>query len=149
MTTKGDAAVAAAVAALHERGERMTAPRQAVIRTMAEQPGHLTAEQVAVKLGEGPVPVHLTTVYRTLERLTELGIVTHVHVGHGPTAYHLTESAHLHAQCRVCGTVIDLPVDLLDGLGEEIQKVAGFELDAEQVVLAGTCARCLGTEATG
>ena len=149
MGTHGELAVEAAAAALHERGERMTAPRRAVIHAMARQPGHLTAEQVAEAIGEGAVPVHLTTVYRTLERLTELGIVTHVHVGHGPTAYHLADSAHLHAQCRVCDRVIDLPVDLLDAVAARVLTVTGFVRDAEQAVLAGTCASCRTAVAAG
>lgn len=142
MDTDADVAVAAAARQLHARGERVTAPRTAVIRALARIPGHVTAEQVAAALPNRPVMPHLATVYRTLERLTELGIVTHVHVGHGPTAYHLTESAHLHAQCRTCSVVIDLPLDVLSSAAADITRIAGFTLDPEQVVLAGICADC-------
>lgn len=137
-----DIVVAAAAARLHARGERVTTPRTAVIRALARMPGHVTAEQVAACLPNGLGKPHLSTVYRTLERLTELGIVTHVHVGHGPTAYHLTESVHLHAQCRACSAVLDLPVEVLDSAVADIAKIAGFALDLEQVVLAGICADC-------
>lgn len=92
---------------------------------------------MAAALPNRPGMPHLATVYRTLERLTELGIVTHVHVGHGPTAYHLTEAAHLHAQCRSCNEVIDLPVEVLVSASADVARVAGFILEPEQVVLAG------------
>lgn len=143
MDIDADVVVAAAAARLHASGERVTVPRTAVIRALARMRGHVTAEQVAACLPNGFGRPHLATVYRTLERLTELGIVTHVHVGHGPTAYHLTESAHLHAQCRACSTVLDLPTEVLDSAVADIARIAGFALDLEQVVLAGICATCL------
>lgn len=144
MDIDADVVVATAAARLHARGERVTVPRTAVIRALARMGGHVTAEEVAASLPNGLGRPHLATVYRTLERLTELGIVTHVHVGHGPTAYHLAESAHLHAQCRACSTVFDLPTEVLDTAVAEIAKIAGFALDLEQVVLAGVCANCRG-----
>ncbi len=142
MTADSDIAVGVAAAQLHSRGERVTVPRTVVIRALASHPGHLTAEQVAAALPNRPGMPHLATVYRTLERLTELGIVTHVHVGHGPTAYHLTEAAHLHAQCRSCNEVIDLPVEVLRSASADVARIAGFTLEPEQVVLAGICVSC-------
>jgi Fe2+ or Zn2+ uptake regulation protein len=87
--------------------------------------------------------VHRATVYRTLDTLSALGVVSHVHLGHGPTAYHLASApAHVHAQCRTCGRVVELPPDLLDPVRDAAARVAGFRLAAEHVALSGTCADC-------
>jgi Fur family ferric uptake transcriptional regulator len=131
-----------ALATLRRRGERVTEPRRAVLRALAGLPNHPTAEQVVAAVEAGDGDVHRATVYRTLETLTGLGIVTHVHVGHGGTAYHLDDRVHLHAQCRGCGHVVDVPADLLDAVSARLQDVAGFHLDPAHVALSGRCSLC-------
>jgi Fur family transcriptional regulator, ferric uptake regulator len=131
-------------ARLHSRGERMTGPRRAVVTALARQDGHLSAEQVVEAVGRIDAGVHRASVYRSLEALSGLGVVQHVHVGHGATAYHLIDQtgAHLHAQCRECGAVVDLPADLLDPVARRLAREDGFVLEAEHVALSGLCADC-------
>ncbi|WP_380165036.1 Fur family transcriptional regulator [Jannaschia sp. R86511] len=129
---------------LHARGERMTAPRRAVIRVLAAESGHAGAEDVVRAVAGLDAAVHRASVYRTLEALSDLGVVQHVHVGHGATAYHLLRSGppHLHASCRRCGAVRDLPAALLDGVAARVHDEADFDLDATHVALSGTCGDC-------
>jgi Fur family transcriptional regulator, ferric uptake regulator len=129
---------------LRSRGERMTGPRRAVLRALARDGEHLSAEAVLARVADADPSVHRASIYRTLEALSELGVVQHVHVGHGGTAYHLVngEQGHLHAQCRRCGTVHDLPPDLLDEVGAVLTRRYGFRLDAGHVALSGVCVRC-------
>jgi len=134
--------LAAAVTALRDRGERVTGPRLAVLRALASLPGHPTAEQVVESVEAEHTGVHRATVYRTLETLTTVGIVTHLHLGHGATAYHLAERSHVHAHCRSCGSVVDVPEALLDPVRTGLQDGYGFELDATHVALSGVCAEC-------
>lgn len=93
--------------------------------------------------------VHLATIYRTLDTLVDLGVATHVHIGHGPAVYHLTgpgnEPEHLHAQCQVCQRVIDIPVDALNPIGERLAREQAFVLDVHHVALSGTCVACSRT----
>jgi Fur family ferric uptake transcriptional regulator len=131
-----------ALAALRRGGERVTEPRRAVLQALADLPDHPTAEQVVTAVEARSAGVHRATVYRTLETLTALGIVTHVHVGHGGTAYHLAERRHLHAQCHTCGAVVDVPDDVLDGVRARLHEVAGFDVDPSHVALSGRCAAC-------
>lgn len=131
-----------AVHALRRRGERVTAARLAVLQALAALPDHPTAEQVVAAVEASQAGVHRATVYRTLETLTALGIVTHVHVGHGPTSYHLAEQSHVHVHCRVCGSVVDLPEDVLDPVRDALLDRTGFELDATHLALSGVCAGC-------
>ncbi|MFC3689684.1 Fur family transcriptional regulator [Aquipuribacter hungaricus] len=135
---------------LRARGERMTGPRRAVLLVLARDAGHHAAEDVVRAVAALDPGVHRASVYRTLEALGELGVLQHVHVGHGGTAYHLLRRTdpHLHASCRSCGAVTDLPGDLLDDVAARVLASDGFVLEPTHVALSGTCARCAG-EARG
>jgi Fe2+ or Zn2+ uptake regulation protein len=138
--------VETALAALRERGKRITVPRTLVIGVLAQGHDHLTAEQVAVELPS----VHRATVYRTLDRLAELGIVTAMRQTDA-TAYHLAVAPngheHLHARCRSCRQVIVLPVDALDSAVRALRSSDLFELEPEHSDLVGLCPNCAAPRA--
>ncbi len=136
--------VAQAAALLRSRGERMTHPRRSVLEALAAHPGHWTAEDVAGLVAGADARVHRSSVYRCLETLTHLGVVQHVHLGHGTTVYHLADAgpAHVHAQCRACGRLVDLPASLLDGVTVLVRQGWGFELDPSHTALSGLCSDC-------
>jgi Fur family ferric uptake transcriptional regulator len=147
MSTPGvDDVLGHAADLLRARGDRMTGPRRAVITALARrpEPAHLTPEQVVTAVGEVDPSVHRASVYRALEVLSTLGVVQHVHLGHGTTAYHLAAPhEHLHAHCVRCDRVIDLPGTLLDDVARQIADQHGFVLDPSHVALSGTCGSCL------
>lgn len=122
----------------------MTAQRAAVLTALARTAGHLSAEEVHAAVAAGDASVHPASVYRTLEALSQLGVVQHIHLGHGATAYHLIDDAeaHPHAQCGRCGRVVDLPVGLLDEVAARVAAEHGFRLDAAHAALSGTCRDC-------
>lgn len=129
-------------ARLHARGERMTSPRRAVLAVLASTPGHLSADAVQARADDGRLPP--STIYRVLDLLCDIGIVQHVHLGHGATAYHLSDAggAHLHLECRSCGAVLDLPATLMDEVVARVAAEHGFVLDPAHTALSGACARC-------
>lgn len=137
-------AVSAAVVRLRERGERVTAPRRAVLEVLAGRSDHLTADEVSILL-EG-TDVHRATVYRTLDVLAAAGVVSHRHHAGGATRYHLAAAAegaeHLHGHCRGCGTVVVLPADALASAAATLREAGGFRLEAEQSTLVGLCREC-------
>ncbi|MEJ5944138.1 Fur family transcriptional regulator [Pseudokineococcus basanitobsidens] len=139
-------AVARAVARLRTGGQRVTPPRRAVVEVLAAADEHLTADDVSARIDAVLPGVNRATVYRTLETLADLGVVTHVHVGHGATVHHLAGEAvgedHLHAHCRRCGRVVDVPGDLLDAVRGRLVQELGFHLEPQHVALSGTCAVC-------
>ena len=136
-------AVDTAAALLRGRGERMTGPRRAVLSVLATDARHLSADQVVSAVATHDPGVHRASVYRALEALSQLGVVQHVHLGHGTTTYALAEGRpHLHGHCQRCGTVVDLPGDLLDDVGVRLAAEVGFALDPAHVALSGTCRTC-------
>lgn len=143
-----DAAFDAAVAALRTHGERVTDARRAVVEVLARTHDHMSADQVVTALESSRPAVHRATVYRTLDVLADLGVVSHMHVPGGATAYHLAASSagheHLHARCRLCGVVVVIPVDTLAAASRHVADESGFLLEAQQSTLVGVCAGCAG-----
>jgi len=72
---------------LRARGLRLTAQRQLVLESVYRL-GHATPDQVHAEVARTAAGVNITTVYRTLELLEELGLVTHAHLSHGAPTYH-------------------------------------------------------------
>ena len=123
---------------LHERGLRMTPQRELVLAAV-RQLGHATPEQ----LSEAVPGVDVTTVYRTLELLEELGLVKHAHLGHGAPSYGPAEDDHVHVVCHTCGSVLEAPTDLVDALAQRLSDERGFVIDKSHFTVFGSCARCL------
>jgi Fe2+ or Zn2+ uptake regulation protein len=128
--------------ALRARGVRLTAPRRAVIAALVADEDDVTADVLAARVASAVPEVHLSTVYRTLDALEQLGVVTHVHLGHGRAVYHLTDRIHHHAVCERCGAVVHLPRDVLADVQQRLRDEADFEVDPHHFALVGRCAAC-------
>ena len=140
--------LAAILALVRERGGRVTTPRRAIVTALLNAPEHVTAERLAEQVQATFPEVHQSTVYRTLETLTDLGVVVHVHLGHGPAVYHLADEAHCHLVCQQCGTVRELPTSLLAPMRRRVKDLYDFELDATHFALTGRCRDCRPGEAS-
>lgn len=137
--------LAAALDALRAAGGRITAARRSVLELLATTDAHLSADDIAARLEATAPEVHRATVYRTLDSLRELGLVTHVHLPHGATTYHLAVDdtpGHLHLLCRGCDRVVDAPVALMAATIERAEAELGFALDPAHVALTGRCQDC-------
>jgi Fur family ferric uptake transcriptional regulator len=127
---------------LRSRGMRMTPQRQLVLDAV-RQLGHATPEQVHSSVQRVADSVNITTVYRTLELLEELGLVTHTHLSQGAPTYHRAdEQEHIHLVCRGCGTVEGIDPALLGPLAQGLRQQRGFQVDIGHVALFGQCATC-------
>jgi Fur family ferric uptake transcriptional regulator len=127
---------------LRSRGLRLTAQRQLVLEAVHEL-GHATPDQVHAKVSETAAGVNITTIYRTLELLEELGLVTHAHLSHGAPTYHaVVEDQHVHLVCRQCRSVVEVPSGMLNGLAGDLERERGFLVDVGHVALFGVCSQC-------
>jgi len=128
--------------ALRARGLRATPQRRLVLDALGEL-GHGTAEQVAERVQQVTPSLSLSTVYRTMELLEELGVVSHTHLGHGAPSYHLTEHAdHIHLVCTRCGDVQEADVARVHQLADEVAARTGFVADVGHLSLDGLCQEC-------
>jgi Fur family transcriptional regulator, ferric uptake regulator len=125
---------------LAEAGERMTGPREIVVRALVARQGVINPEALSYELH--PEGVGRATVYRTLELLERYGMLTRVHVEgcHGYTL--CDEGHHHHLLCSNCNTV--LPLDAT-GVEAEILRLAEqlkFRVDTHTLEFAGLCEAC-------
>ena len=135
----------AVLAQLKATGARVTGPRRAVITALVEAAGHVTADDLAATVQQAHPEVHLSTVYRTLDALERLGVVDHVHLGHGRAVYHLADDRHQHLVCEVCGSVIEVPDTLFASLARRIRDGYGFRIRPEHFAVLGQCETCAGS----
>jgi Fe2+ or Zn2+ uptake regulation protein len=121
-------------------GLRMGAARRQVIEVLDALDGPVTAEDVAARLPE----VHVSSVYRSLNVLEELGVVRHVHLAHGPARYELTDVADQvrHLACEQCGRDVVVPSALFDDLRATIEREYGFVMDGGHFAIPGRCRDC-------
>ena len=127
---------------LREQGGRVTTARRAVLATLLDAEEHLSADDLAAAVQARHPDVHLSTIYRTLDAFERLGVVTHVHLGHGRAAYHLSTQVHHHAVCEACGQVIELPAEIFESVDRRLRDDFGFTAEAHHFAFSGTCAAC-------
>lgn len=131
------------VQALKERGHRLTPQRQLILEAIEAAEGHVSAEAVHAKVAAQFPQVNISTVYRTLDLLQNLGLVTHTHFDDGIALYHLAEdSHHQHMICRRCGAESEIDVRELDPLDAYLRERYGFQADLAHFAIVGTCRDC-------
>lgn len=127
---------------VRRRGGRVTAPRRALVEALFEGSGHLTAEELVDRVRATDPSAHLSTVYRNLEELESLGVVSHSHLGHGAATYQLVEHAHAHFLCATCGATLDAPDALFEEVAGRVRAATGFEIEPSHFAVEGRCETC-------
>ena len=127
---------------LRARGGRVTTCRRVILETFLGIGGHITAETLTARVQTSQPDVHESTVYRFLDELERLGVVDHVHLGHGPAVYHLATDAHHHLVCDKCGTVVEVPESVFNELRTRLQTEFGFTLEPRHFAVTGRCRDC-------
>ena len=127
---------------LRRRGYRLTPQRQMVLEAVGEL-GHGTPDEIAAAVHQKASGVNISTVYRTLELLEEIGLVRHTHLGHGAPTYSVaTDDDHVHLVCRDCGAVEEVPPGVLDAVVQTLERERGFSVDVGHFAVFGRCRDC-------
>ncbi|QER41920.1 transcriptional repressor [Thermodesulfobacterium sp. TA1] len=132
-----------------ECGVRKTQAREALIELLSQTEGHLTAEEIFWKLKEVLPGIGLATVYRTLELLTQLGLVKKLDFQEGKARFEFIkpeERDHHHLICKNCGKIFNYTpseeYQTLKELTEKIKKEFGFMVDTLEIQAYGLCKDC-------
>ena len=107
-----------------------------------ELDGHPTADQLTAHVRAAQPDVNESTVYRFLDELEQLGVVEHVHLGHGPAVYHFGHDGHHHLVCDGCGVVVEVPDKVFETLRRRLRGDFAFEIDPHHFALPGRCRAC-------
>ena len=105
---------------------------------------HATPDGLAAIVGaDGGPALSLSTIYRNLEALEEVGMVSHTHLDHRSPTYHLADHAdHIHLVCLSCRAVIESAVATADPFVGNLLVRHGFVADVKHMAIHGWCAAC-------
>lgn len=130
---------------LQSKGYRITPQRIMVVEALHSAKRHISAEEIFDRLKKKYPYANISTVYRTLELLKELGLAAEISVGDGVVRYHAKEnSRHHHLVCTRCGKMIDLAEDEVVPLEKSIARKHGFKADINHLAIFGLCSECQG-----
>ena len=129
-------------AALRASGYRVTPQRQLVLEAVTKL-NHASPEEIFAEVHQRARGVNVSTIYRTLELLEQLGLVTHTHLGHGAPRYHLAaEAEHVHLVCTECGRITQVPPEAVAPLVSALAEDYGFQTDVGHLTVFGRCESC-------
>jgi Fur family ferric uptake transcriptional regulator len=132
---------------LQQAGFRRGGARAAVIELLDDQSCALSAYEIEAKLREGGRAVARASVYRVLDQLDGLGLVTKIEVGQGIARYEPNrpgDDHHHHMVCARCGEVIPFADAELEATIDRVAERVTFEVSEHEIVLHGACADCRG-----
>lgn len=133
---------------LRQRGFRLT-PQRELVLTALHQTGHAaTAEEIYERVRDRTTTVELSTVYRTLELLKSMGLVSRIETGEKQRLYHLgeAEAPHLHLVCRKCGGISGVEMQSFQPLLDFLKQEHHFAADLSNLSITGICAGCAAAE---
>ena len=128
---------------LSKQGYRMTPQRMMILAAIGNSDDHISAEEIYSQVVAKYPNVNISTVYRTLELLKRLGLVTETDLGEGWVRYHPAEKGHHHhIVCRQCGATINLDESLLAPLKDVLLREHQFIADLRHLAILGRCINC-------
>lgn len=130
-------------AVLRAKGMRLTQQRRRVVAAV-EELGHATPDAIVNQVAlDGGAELAPSTVYRNLDALETLGVVSHTHLEHGAATYHLADHAdHVHLVCLNCGAVQEARMSAADELVGNLRRRYGFVADVKHLAIHGWCSPC-------
>jgi Fur family ferric uptake transcriptional regulator len=127
---------------LRTAGFRITPQRQLVLEAVTHL-RHATPEEILAEVQVTATGVNLSTVYRTLEVLEQVGLVTHAHIGHGAPTYHVVDDTpHIHLVCSRCRKVESIDGATFTKFASQLEEKEGFVVNVSHVALHGLCKKC-------
>jgi Fur family ferric uptake transcriptional regulator len=132
-----------AMQALRDSGHRVTAARRLVLEALFDADGPVSAEYLARGMGGARTPMDTASVHRNLAQLEELGLVRHVHIGHGPGLYALVRAEEReYLACERCGQVTSVEPAKLESVRRSIRRSFGYEARFTHFPILGLCESC-------
>ena len=127
---------------LRNSGFKVTPQRLAVSEALANTKAHPNAELLYNELRPKYPSMSFATVYKTVEILNELGLITVLNTGEGSSRYDADVTEHSHIQCSVCGRVDDIGPLSVAELDAEVKADTGYEVQGQKFYFYGVCPTC-------
>ena len=131
------------VALLQQRGYRLTPQRLMVLEAIRESDGHVSADEILSRIHASYPYANVSTIYRTLELLKKLHLVTETDLGEGRVRYHYADKGrHHHLICQKCGATTDMADSDMSPLEELLRQKYDFRADLRHLAIFGLCLWC-------
>ena len=128
---------------LSKLGYRLTPQRMMILSAIENSDDHISAEEIYAQVVAKYPHVNISTVYRTMELLKHLGLVTETDLGEGRVRYHSAEKGHHHhLVCQECGAIIDLDETMLAAVKDILLREYKFMADLRHLAIFGRCVNC-------
>ena len=128
---------------IKERGMRITPQRAIILEVVESLRGHITAEDVFQQVQRVNAYISLATVYRTLEMLREMNLITQTNFGQSQAHFALKDHGpHHHLVCLNCHQLEEFSDDIFDPIRVRMEDSYGFEVHTEHMSLFGICQAC-------
>jgi len=133
---------------LKGKGFKLTPQRRSIVDTVIDSAGrHLSIEEIYNLVKQKCPEIGLATVYRTVQILDDIDVVSKLDLNDGCIRYELSlnngdDHNHHHLICSVCGNVTEVREDLLDMLEETIEKNYDFKIKDHDLRVFGICKNC-------
>ena len=128
---------------LVKKGHRVTPQRMMILEAIEASAQHISAEQIHSHVHVRYPYMDISTVYRTLQLLKELELVTEINLGDGRFLYHPAgKSNHHHLRCSKCGKIQDIDEHVVLVLKEELRDHYGFDAELKHLAISGVCKHC-------
>src|SRR2546422_4650473 len=130
---------------------KMTRKRRAILERVLSLRGHFDVEHLLALLRESGLDISRATLYRTLPRLVEAGLVHKVEMAHGQARYEpiFGRHHHDHMVCLACGTIVEFESREIERLQEEVCRKKKFKMTDHTHQIRGLCSRCAREETQG
>jgi len=130
---------------LRELGYRLTPQRQLILSALQGSDDHISAEEIYVQVHAKYPNVNISTVYRNLDLLKSLYLVTETDMGEGRVRYHFGEKGHHHHLiCESCGATTEADESMFLPLKSSLFDAYGFQANISHLAIFGRCTKCRG-----
>jgi Fur family ferric uptake transcriptional regulator len=136
----------AAISALRANGLRVSAARRLVLEALYAADGPVSADDIAGGLNGLLPPSNLSSIYRNLDTLEQVGLVERVHLGRGPGRYAACGLDRGWAACECCQRRVVLEPQVLETLRAAVQRLTGFDARFSHFPIVGRCRDCLAED---
>lgn len=132
------------LAILQGAGHRITRQRRVLIEAALSRRRHFTASDIAAEVRDELPSLGRATVFRTLDALASLGLLSRIHLSDNCHGYIACQSGdhHHHLICSQCGLVVKVPGCALSPQAERSVAAMGFRIDGHHLEYYGLCANC-------
>lgn len=130
------------VKVLRENDIRMTSQRYAILKYLAEDEKHPTANEIYEDLKDDFPNMSVATIYNNLNFFMQAGIVNELPFGDGSSRFDLTDTQHYHVICNNCGKVEDFNYPGLAEVEKVVESMTNFKVDGHRFKVTGLCKDC-------